>query len=485
MGSARPDILGWTHETLRCIHRQSPSFALVRRTLTQLYMCDATSRPWELYNCSKMIPLAKGARPSVRPIAVPTAWHKVASSLITKLLLPEFKTATAGTQHGIGLKNGAGVLVERVRTLMKECPTQAIAQIDISNAFGCIDREAASRVLARHTHNAARVLNKWLTSTQWATCQRSTTEYVVLPTREGIPQGDPASAALFTVTLQTAIDAAMQLHDSMISQLWRRRSGCLRYLMSHEGITLVGQPIDPEKPEWHPSIPFDSQSYTDQWLSKRRSKQRQAMRKLVQLLDKAPPEMNMMHHIWFLMQLGWNTSDVHLWRGVPFDRLQAHLCQQRDDILSQLAEVFPQLFASERSKHLVFLDARLGGMGIAFPPVRAALLQIGMDLQRRQSNEEPDEPWGTAIEAAWQILEAVQTAPEEVLHVSRSDLMIKGYRTQDLCSATCGRAIRALANQRCAVADSSCSPVSTSTIPRRCNLSPCASAPCRTLWERS
>ena len=37
---------------------------------------------------------------------------------------------------------------------------------------------------------------------------------MVLPTREGIPQGDPASAALFTVTLQTAIDAAMQLHES-------------------------------------------------------------------------------------------------------------------------------------------------------------------------------------------------------------------------------------------------------------------------------
>ena len=74
----------------------------------------------------------------------------------------------------------------------------------------------------------------------------------------------------------------------------------------------------------------------------------------------------------------------------------------------------------------MFLDARLGGMGIAFPPVRAALLQIGMDLQRRQSNEEPDEPWGPAIEAARQILEAVQTAPEDVLHVSRQDLMIKG-----------------------------------------------------------
>ena len=152
---ACPDILGWTHETLRCLHRQSPSFALVRRCLTQLYMCNAETRPWELYNCSKMIPLAKGNGPSsVRPIAVPTVWHKVASSSVTKLLMPEFQAATAGTQHGIGLKNGAGVLVERVRTLMRECPTQAIAQIDISNAFGCIDRRAASGVLARHTHTA-------------------------------------------------------------------------------------------------------------------------------------------------------------------------------------------------------------------------------------------------------------------------------------------------------------------------------------------
>ena len=191
---ACPDILGWTHETLRCIHRQSPSFA-VRRALTQLHMCAATSRPWELYNCSKMIPLAKGNGPSVRPIAVPTVWHKVASSLITKMLMPEFQAATAGTQHGIGLKNGAGVLVERVRALMRECPTQAIAQIDVSNAFGCIDRHAASQVLAQHSHSAAKVLNRWLTSTQWATCQRSTTEYVVLPTGEGVPQGDPASAA--------------------------------------------------------------------------------------------------------------------------------------------------------------------------------------------------------------------------------------------------------------------------------------------------
>ena len=62
----------------------------------------------------------------------------------------------------------------------------------------------------------------------------------------------------------------------------------------------------------------------------------------------------MMHHIWFLMQLGWNTSDVsdvHLWRGVPFDRLQTHLCQHPSSIGRD-----PQLFASERSKHLVFLE---------------------------------------------------------------------------------------------------------------------------------
>ena len=176
---ACPDVLGWTHETLRCLHRQSPNFALVRRCLMQLYMCSAEARPWELYNCSKMIPLAKGNGPSVRPIAVPTVWHKVASSSLTKLLMPEFQAATAGTQHGIGLKNGAGVLVERIRTLMRDSPNQAIAQIDISNAFGCIDRHAASRVLAHHTHSAARVLSRWLTSTQWATCQRSTTEYVL------------------------------------------------------------------------------------------------------------------------------------------------------------------------------------------------------------------------------------------------------------------------------------------------------------------
>ena len=64
-------------------------------------------------------------------------------------------------------------------------------------------------------------------------------------------------------------------------QLWREAG-------SHEGITLVGQPIDPDKPDWHPSIPFGNQTYTDQWLSKRRAKQRQAMRKLITLLDKAP-----------------------------------------------------------------------------------------------------------------------------------------------------------------------------------------------------
>ena len=173
----------------------------------------------------------------------------------------------------------------------------------------------------------------------------------------GHPQGDLASAALFTATLQTAIDATMQLHEpdppmdhpansvavlayidditivapperllQVVSDLseatktqvylhpaspmpeadeWRQ---LWKQAGSHEGITLVGQPIDPDKPEWHPSIPFGNQSYTDQWLTKRRAKQRLAMRKLLTLLNKAPPEMHMMHHIWFLMQLGWNTS---------------------------------------------------------------------------------------------------------------------------------------------------------------------------------
>ena len=87
------------------------------------------------------------------------------------------------------------------------------------------------------------------------------------------------SEALGTIGLQVnAIKTQVYLHPAAPmpgteewAQLWKQAG-------SHEGITLVGQPIDPNKPDWHPSIPFGNQSYTDQWLAKRREKQRLAMR---------------------------------------------------------------------------------------------------------------------------------------------------------------------------------------------------------------
>ena len=66
-----------------------------------------------------MIPLAKGQGSAVRPIAVPSVFHKIASSAVAKQILPEIQTATHGTQHGIGLKNGNAILVDRVQMLMR------------------------------------------------------------------------------------------------------------------------------------------------------------------------------------------------------------------------------------------------------------------------------------------------------------------------------------------------------------------------------
>ena len=406
-------------------------------------------------------------------------FHKIASSAVAKQILPEIQTATHCTQHGIGLENGSAIFVDKVRMLMRHNPEHAIAQIDISNAFG--------RVLKRNSSGAARVLQHWITSTQWAMCQRATREYVFLATQEGIPQGDPASAALFVAIIQLAIDEVLEqeqhqdqdgvqpetgaqilayvddltvlappvrlphvlerleaalasvglqvnlqktqvhLHRStpmpateVWNTLWSGKG-------SHDGITLVGQPFDPESREWDFSVPYGTASYTRKWLATWQLRQAQTVNRILALLDQASPGMNVMHHLWYLLQLSWNAADVHLWRSVPYDQLYPHLVHPRDTILHAMETIFPELFQTELSRHVIFLDARMGDLGIALPPVRAAVLQVSIDLQRRRSNDQPDEPWGPASAQAWDVLETVDSPPEQILHVTKEDLMARGH----------------------------------------------------------
>ena len=364
----------------------------IQRVLVQLYACPTDNVAWQLYNCSKIVPLSKGQGSAVRPIAVPSVFHKIASSVAATQIFPEIQTTTHGTQHGIGLKNGSTVLVERVRALMRQHPEYAIAHLDVSNAFGCVDRHAASRVLKSISHVAAKVLQHWITSTQWAMCQRATGEYVFLATQERIPQRDPASAALFVATIQLAIDEVREKEENQHREevqseaevqvlayiddvtvlaapqrlplvldrlettlanvglqvnitktqvylhetspmpemdawraLWKGTKGC------HDGITSVGQPIDPDTIEWNPSISHGTPTYTQQWLHKRQLKQTQTVNKILALLDKATPDMNMMHHLWYLLQLAWNTSDVHLEKRPLRPALSASCSTERPD----------------------------------------------------------------------------------------------------------------------------------------------------------
>ena len=112
-------------------------------------------------------------------------------------------------QFGIGAPQGAIHLTHSVQNYVKEHPVCVAAQLDLSNAFGSVDRQAALDSLYSVSQNKTRYIAKWLQHAQYGCLNLPTEERTLLETTSGLPQGDPMSATTFCVTVTQANQRAL------------------------------------------------------------------------------------------------------------------------------------------------------------------------------------------------------------------------------------------------------------------------------------
>ena len=328
------DAAGWTSEAIQVLHGNLPAAQLVSTLLRKLTESHPLSRPWQILCTSSLIPLKKSHQGGVRPIAVPSAWHKLASSITATQCLPESLPVFEGMQYGIGTPNGCVKLTKGVQQYMQQHPEAVIAQWDLSNAFGSLGRPAALESLYVLHKQRTKYSAKWLQSPHFGCVASAPHERKLIPTTSGLPQGDPMSAMIFCMSITMALQRELSRQEANDDQLMAASPprawiyvdditiACARgdlltileaikdelktiglvlnddktqvYMStwgeipaqqdfqrlwaqhgSTEGIILCGHPLDLQEAPSHPQCPLGSSDFVDQWLKKRAKSQDQ------------------------------------------------------------------------------------------------------------------------------------------------------------------------------------------------------------------
>eukprot|EP00971_Amphidinium_carterae_P045879 902580-Amphidinium_carterae.4 len=174
-------------------------------------------------------------------------------------------------------------------------------QLDLADAFNSINRQSALTALAQVDVELAASQRSWLCHNSYALFRHSSGAVELLPSNNGIPQGDPFSSLCFCLTLayvhaqfmaettrilppatswrwrayvDDVILRAPPAHAGTILSCWEAALGAhdpaLRALWE-DGLTLVGQPLEYAKSDapQDMAIPTGTDKYVQDFLAER------------------------------------------------------------------------------------------------------------------------------------------------------------------------------------------------------------------------
>ena len=162
----------------------------------------------------------------IRPLLIGNLWLKIGAADLTKAFLDHMPAHLKHMQVGIGKSEGSISMARYIQQLAADDENMSFLQIDCENAFGSLRREAIVPLLREagcDMHGEAGVrlaswLNKHLAQPMRAIDPLDlTATQGIFETQDGLPQGDPLSAAVFGMTIAAALyltqaDAHTTLH---------------------------------------------------------------------------------------------------------------------------------------------------------------------------------------------------------------------------------------------------------------------------------
>ena len=362
-----PDSLGWTSEALQQIAVQAELRSLPG-FLCGLYLGRSAGPVVEdLFNSSRLIPLWKDpAGQGLRPIAIPTAWRKLAAMLIQRRWQTTLRTACGPFQFAAGSPDGTSRFASAIQVAMQDTPADhLVLRTDVTNAFGSAHRHCLLHLLHDLHPDLAAAYLPWLSRPTLGIAYDEADQLHVLPAMRGIPQGDPLSSLSFCLLLARPLaelaerdghaflalgyadDVLIRAPVHSAAQALRQWTDLLAPLglsvnatktavwspggtvpdnlvlltgqrhASTDGITVCGLPVQTDSEPASHDLPVGNPAFVQAFLEAKTRLFQFKLATLMHVLDTMGTNSVALHIVTHLLRVGVQSSFVHLFRFLP------------------------------------------------------------------------------------------------------------------------------------------------------------------------
>ena len=139
----------------------------------------------------------------VRPIAIGETLRRLTAKIICLQLKSDLATHFAPLQHGVATPGRSEMLVQHIQMLLESNSELGILKTNISNAFNSVSRQQfLDEVIIHFPQIHAHVQQIYGITSPLLYFNR---KYVsVIPSEEGVHQGDPLDSFLFALSIYTS-----------------------------------------------------------------------------------------------------------------------------------------------------------------------------------------------------------------------------------------------------------------------------------------
>ena len=209
------DITGWRYEYFSGL-RDSPVFealaSVCRRIATTPDAIPAGFRPY--FAGARLLALDKQGK-DVRPIAIGCILRRIIGRAIAATHRAAWEEYFSPIQFGVGVRNGAALVVHTIQALVAADPTCVVAESDKRNAFNEVRRDKMAAEVLAHFPEIANWFNLCYANPSYLSHFTPDGTITILSC-QGVQQGDPLSSFLFALCLQPGLLAVQARHKDVV-----------------------------------------------------------------------------------------------------------------------------------------------------------------------------------------------------------------------------------------------------------------------------
>ena len=421
-GKLRPgralDSGGWAHEAWQLMSQSCLVRPLLCNWLQQVSLLQATHPLMSVLSVQRLVTLCKKDG-GVRPLLIGMLPLKVLHGAVACSVRKDVSGWMENVQFGIGTPNGAAMFVASLLSHQLSPEPVSYLRIDVHNAFGRLPRHLLFRVMCERCPQAVTTWLPFLHRTLAADLIVPGFHLDGSPLRvsEGVPQGDPLSALLFssymahtlsTAPLPSGTNTKLRAYvdDVVISApsveleedfeailshlsnagltpnrsktlLWSTTCldqdifpGLSQFEQAEHGMIVCGHTLcDSMQPE---DFPLGSPAFVAQWCADKIEVERIEINRILALAKHVASDLGA-QCAWNIFKALYPARVLHLLRALPHEHSQ-ELVEALSDLALHFLKQFLQFQDLDAARiSVACLPARVGGLSFpAFQPLALA-----------------------------------------------------------------------------------------------------------------